>query len=138
MAHYTGKDLYVEFAGQAITGDQRTMTVNRSLDTVDTSAGADTDRSHVATLADADFSLTILDNGTAGSAIRQALKLNAAGTLTYGPEGTATGKPKYQCVATVTGFNTAYPFDGEVEYDVSLNKNGAWVLNFEDSGSVWP
>ena len=138
MARYTGKDLYIMFKGILITGDQRTFDVNRNIDMVDMSAGSDTDRSHLTTLADADFALSLLDDrDAAGSATITALALGQAGTLTYGPQGTAVGLPKYECQATVLSQNLSFPFDGEVELNATLQKNGTWALNFEDSGSVW-
>ena len=139
MAHYTGKDVYISYKGTAVSGDQRTMSVNESMDTAETSAGADTDRSYLATLKDAKFDITVLDNGTAGSAIRALLAVGtAAGTLLYAPNGTAAGMPRYRCQAFVTSFTVDYPYDGEVEIEVEWQRSGAWTYNYEVSGSVFP
>jgi len=135
--HYTGKNLYITFGGTVVSGDQRTLSKNGSVDTVDTTAGADTDKSYALTLRDATFDITILDNGGDGSAVRAALHEGNSGTLIYAPEGTAAGKPKYECYAHVTSFNTAFPYDGEVEFQVSLQKSGTWTYNYEISGSTF-
>jgi len=137
MGAYTGKNLYITFGGTVVSGDQRTLSKNGSVDTVDTTAGADTDKSYELTLRDATFDITILDNGGDGSAVRAALYEGNSGTLIYAPEGTAVGKPKYECYAHVTSFNTSYPYDGEVEFQVSLQKSGAWTYNYEISGSTF-
>ena len=135
--HYTGKNLYITFGGTVVSGDQRTLSKNGSVDTVDTTAGADTDKSYALTLRDATFEITILDNAGDGSTIRRALAEGNSGTLVYGPEGTVAGKPKYECYAYVTSFNTEYPYAGEVEFQVSLQKSGAWTYNYEISGSTF-
>lgn len=137
MSHYKGNNLYVSFGGTVISGDQRSLSKTGSVDTVDTTAGADTDKSYLTTLRDATFELTILDNGGDGSAVRRALAEGNGGTLIYGPEGTAAGKPKYECYALVTAFNTEYPYAGEVEFTVSLQKSGDWTANYEISGSTF-
>lgn len=137
MTAYTGKNLYISFGGTVVSGKQRTLSKNGSMDTVDTTSGADTDKSYATTLRDATFDITILDDGTAGANARQALAEGNSGTLIYGPEGTATGKPKYECYAHVTSFNTSYPYDGEVEFQVSLQKSGNWTSNYEISSSTF-
>ena len=134
MAHASGKDLYLIVKGTVITGDQREFSWTRSTDTIDTSAGADTDRSSLARLRDMTMSLRMLDNGTVGSAIRRALTNDGtAGTVQWAPIGTAAGNPKYECQAYVTGFDESYPFDGEIEYNVSFQRTGAMVADFDDS-----
>ncbi len=137
MAHYTGKNLYLSFGGTVLSGDQRTVSWDYTVDTVDVSAGADSDRDYLATLKDATISATFLDNSTAGSALRRACYVGGTGELIIGPEGTATGKPKYACVALVTSFKPEYPYDGEVLFDVGWQRCGAWTSNYEDSGSVF-
>lgn len=140
MAHYTGSALYITFgAGTTVlSGDQRTLDVENTMDTVDTTAGADTDKSSLPTLRDATFKVTLLDNGTAGSAVRAACAVSGTqGTFTFGPEGNSSGKPKYSCLAYVTGYNTSYPYDGEVEIEVTFQKTGSWITNYELSGSTF-
>lgn len=146
MAEYSGKNLYIKFtyatskngtaAGTVtLSGNQRTMSVNRSLDTADVSAGADTHKSYIQTLEDTTISLTMLDDGTAAATIRAAIAPGNWGTLEFGPEGTTTGKPKYTLPVHVTSFSTEYPYDGEVEYDISFQGDGAWTGNYEDSNA---
>jgi len=137
MAHYTGSDLYITYGGTELSGDHRNFEVSYTVDLLDASAGDDDSKSYVPSLKDANFRLTILDNGTAGSAVRQALVMGGTGTLEYGPEGTATGKPKYSCPVIVNELRTAYPYAGLVEITVGFQRNGDWVEHYEDMGSTY-
>lgn len=137
MAHYVGKDLYVSFGGTVINAAHRAFDVNRSVDTVDTTAGADTDKSYLATLKDGTMKLTLLDDNTAGTASRRALTVGGTGVLMWGPQGTAVGKPKYGCDAIVTAFSESYPYDGEVQIDIEFQKTGSMTYDYDGSGSTW-
>lgn len=137
MPHYTGKNVYATYGGTLITGDQRSLSWDYSADSVDTTAGADNDKSSITTVKGVTISMTILDNSTAGSATRRALAVGGTGQLIWGPEGTTTGKPKYGCGVNLMSLSTEYPYDGEVEFDVEFERSGAWDYNYEDSGSVW-
>lgn len=147
MAAATGSGLYVKYtygtskgtlSGTAtLSGKQRNLSNDSTIDTVDVSSGADTEKSFLTTLGDATFTLTMLDDFLGGSATHRACARGNHGTLEWGPLGTATGNPKYSCMAFVTGFSTEYPYDGEVEYEVEFQKDGAWITNFEISGSTY-
>ncbi|NLE57783.1 MAG: hypothetical protein GX616_05440 [Planctomycetes bacterium] len=113
------------------------MDVDEQINTIDTTAGADTDESHITGTKSCSISATFLCNGTAGSAIAAALATGSSGTLTWGPLGTAAGMPKYSCIATVASNNDSYPYDGEVEFDVEFTKNGDWISNYKHSGSTY-
>jgi hypothetical protein len=105
----------------------------------DTTAGTARDKSHILTLRGASFSYSGLQKvGSGGSAERTALALGASGTLIYGPEGTAAGKPKYSCVASLTSISATHPYDGVVELSFDLEKNGNWLAHFEHLASVFP
>lgn len=138
MAHFTGADLYITFGGVTLHGDFRSLDVSESQEVADTTAGTDDYQSHVITTKAVEMSLSLLyDNATAGTAAATALANGTQGTLEWGPEGTATGKPKYTIPATVTSFDKSIPYDDAVSYDVSLTGNGAFTNHFELSGSVW-
>lgn len=131
MAKYSGKDLYIEFAGVEIDGDQRSFTVNRSSDTIETTAGADEDKTYIARLKDATGSFDILEQTTTGgTAIYAALVEGSRGTLVFGPEGTATGKPKYECVAIITAADVSYPYNDVAMRNYSWQRDGAWITDY--------
>ena len=130
---YTGKDLYAEFicaAGTiALTGDQRSLTVDREADTVDVSAGADTDKSYLATLKDGTAEIEIIDQASvAATGIEAAMPEGTGGTLLYGPAGTASGKPKRGFVAIVTSLSMEYPYSDVVTYSISFQKSGTLLF----------
>lgn len=137
MAHYTGKDLYIEFAGESFNTDYRSLSVDRQIDTVEVSAGADTDKSYLTTLRDATFSVTYVDENASGTVVNATLYEGAYGTLTWGPEGTASGKPKFSCAAWVTSVTAGLEYATEVTRDVSLQKDGDWIENYDLSGDTW-
>ncbi len=94
MAHYSGGDLYIIFAGVVVDTDFRSFNWDDSIDLVEFTAGADTDKSYGTTLRDCSGGLSyVVENGAAGTAIDGALYIGAQGTLEWGPEGTASGKP---------------------------------------------
>ena len=134
MAHVTGKNAYISFGGVEIQADNRSLSWDESTDVADTTAGADAFESHVVTTKNVEFSLTLLyDNSAAGTATTVAVANGAAGTLDIGPEGTATGKPRYTIVGTVTGKSPTWDYDGESEFDITITANGAWVNHYDTS-----
>lgn len=112
MGKFTGKDLYVEFAGQEITADFTEFSEDEEVATVDASAGADVARTYLTTLEDgtATLALKAKTDGTATTDPWQLLDKGATGTLIWAPEGTATGKSKHSVNSIVTNRNRAYPY----------------------------
>ena len=135
MARYTGKDLYVQwvYSGGTVelNGDFRTLTVSEETDTDDASAGADTHRSYEPTLGDTTIELEMLDNDAAFNTVWPALKPQTKGTLTWGPQGTATGKPKRSVPALVNSRDHEIPYDGMVNITVEFQAQD-WI-----SDSTW-
>ena len=135
MAHHTGKNLYIEYRGVTISGDQRSFSSSETVDTAETTAGADVGKSYLPTLEDASGSFELVDDGVEGSAIYQAL-FNNEGTLTWGPEGTASGKPKYSCAVIITGRDQSTPYDDTVMRTYNWQRNGDWIEHY-DNGDTW-
>jgi hypothetical protein len=132
MAHYTGKNLYIEWRGVDLTtqAQYRSLSVENSVDTVEVSAGNDTDKSFLTTLRDATFTLTIVDDTNAhGGTVRREFAIDQYGTLVYGPEGTETGMPRFECAAWVTSVTAGVEYATEVTREISLQKDGAWIEN---------
>ena len=128
MAKLSGKNLYVSFGGVVLSGEQRSFDVTLSQESADATAGADDYRNFVSTVKTIEASMEIVmkEHSVGGSAIKAALAAGAEGTLLWGPEGTATGKPKYGFYARVSEASETIPFD-----DV-------WVKNitFEHAGTA--
>lgn len=127
---YTGKDLYAKFtcsAGTiALTGDQRSLSVDREIDTVDITAGSEVDKSYLGTIKDGTAEVEVMDQGgVAATDFEAALPEGTTGTLEYGPKGTATGKPKRGFGALVKSVSVAYPYSDAVVSTISFQKSGA-------------
>lgn len=138
MAHEhraIGKDGYVSFAGAEISADYRTFEVELSVDTVETSAGADASKSYIATLKDGTAKMTYAYSGTAGTAYTSLLGVGAKGTLLWGAEGTALGKPKGGAVAIVTGHSKPMSYNEIISRTVTFQFTGD--LLHDDDVDTW-
>jgi hypothetical protein len=136
---YTGETLALTFDDTPIQADFLRFVVDDSIATVDITAGNTSDRAHIATTRQVIFRVELLQQAksTSGTPIRQAMRVGNRAELIYAPEGTASGKPKYACYATVTACKITYPFEDVVRMDVELRRDGAFSAHFEDLGSVF-
>ena len=143
MPHMSGKDLVIRFIYSGgtvvVSGDQREVSWDEQQNTADTTAGDDGYESHINTTRNVNGSISLLDNGVDGSAIYAAMTTGTRGTLEWGNEGTATGKPKYGLPVTITSGNSSMPYAGEIvrQYQWRGNDKTGWTANWERSGSTW-
>lgn len=94
-AGITGKNAYISFGGTTLHTDYRNLNADNSIATVDQSAGADDGITRLTTLEDSTFSVEVKrPAGSSGTTNWAGLVVGSEGTFEYGPEGTATGKPK--------------------------------------------
>lgn len=125
MARLTGKDLYVEFGGQDISGDFRTLEVSQEEDLEDVTAGSDAAHQYAAVRVDGRASFTGLYDDTNGETVWDAVAPGTSGILTWGAAGTAAGKPKSSVSAIVASRSMSIPYDGAIEISVEFQYNGA-------------
>jgi hypothetical protein len=144
MAEFRGDKLIVQWihgAGTlAITSQYRTLAVEQMVDTIDASAGTASAKKYILGLDDVTMELgyVVQDaEGTATTVARRALAVKSYGTLTWGPEGSAVGLPKYSCPAWITTVSEESKYDGLQERSVSFQRNGAWITHFDGLGSTW-
>ncbi len=131
---YTGSALFAEFIHSAgtvtLTGDQRSLTVDREVDTVDISAANEGDKSYLATLKDGSAEIEVLDQGSSGAASFEVLlPEGTSGTLIYAPLGTASTKPKRGFAAIITSVGVEYPYADVVVYRISFQKTGSVLFS---------
>ena len=130
MTAFRGKDLFVSFAGSAgtvtLSGDFTQLTYTPSIALLDQSAGADTERTYVNSLKDSTVAITMKQQAV-GTVIANALVPGISGTITWGEEGTASGKPKHTLPAISQGAAMNIPFDNLVELSCTFQGNGAIV-----------
>lgn len=134
----TGADYVIQFRGVDITPRYRSFDPGLREETADITAGGDQVRLYAPTLRTVAPRLSgIYDGGTVtGTAILGALKEGNEGTLLWGPEGTAAGKPKWGIVGRVTRFNVPADYDGETEVEVEWsNLQGTFL--FDGRTAVW-
>lgn len=117
MTSYTGQNLYVSFGGTVAQADYRSFEPESEIGMEDGSAGADVGRTYLATLKDGNASLTLRSiSGTAGTAMWAGWVDGAAGTLVWGPEGTATGKIKGSVYAKISKRSAPDEYDQVAEW----------------------
>lgn len=129
----TGPDLVVQFihsGGTAtLSGDQKTFSYSREQETADATAGADGARVNIATVKKFSATLETHYIGTAGSATWGSAALGVSGTLLFGPQGTAAGKPKGGFPAIITKQDIDAPFDDVIKLSVEFMGRGAELFN---------
>lgn len=98
MATYNGNNVYLEWDGVDISAYWTSdVDFSESVDTVDTTAGAgQAHRQRAVGLADTSISLTVIYDDVDLSSYVGKLVPGTVGTLTYGPEGSGSGKPKFE------------------------------------------
>ena len=128
MTDYTGKNVYMTFIHPAgtvvLSGDFRTVNTSENVSLADATAGADADRTFLATIKDGNISYAGLHQ-SAGTALKQALEAGNVGTVILSPEGTASTKPKETYPVISMGAKMNYPYDNVVEVACEFTKNGA-------------
>jgi hypothetical protein len=130
-----GNQAYISFKGTAISADYRKFEVELSQDTVEKSAGVEASKSYIATLKDGTAKLTYAYVGTSGSAYTGLFALGEKGTLLWGPEGNATGKPKGGAEAIVVAHSKPMSYNELITRTVTFQFTGG--LLFNDDVDVW-
>ena len=125
----TGKDAYINWASSAgtinLSGDYRSVSINESVDTAETTAGADTHKTYLPTIKSATINyLGLFPSG--GTALYAALAAGVQGTLTVAPEGTASGKVSKVYPAISMGASYDTPYADVVTVTCTFQSNGAW------------
>ena len=115
----------------SLAGDYRTCTWSPTIAYEETSAGSDTQVGRLTSLLDAKASVTLVAQ-TGGTQIVAALAAGKSGTLTIGPEGTATGKRKITFPCYCDGASYDHPYAGVVAISCGFTGAGAILANFTD------
>lgn len=128
MTDVTGKNLAVNwiYSGGtvALNTDYRSFNMSDNIDMAETTAGADTDKTYIATIKDSTIDWSGLYQSK-GTALETALAVGTGGTLVVYPEGTASGYPVINYPAIVSSYKKAVPYNEVIAIDVTFQKNGA-------------
>lgn len=140
MAEFNGKGLVIQWADNSgtvvVSGLQTAFNVDDKAKLIETTAGADISTEYIAGNIDCSASMTVLHNGTAGTALYNRLAMNANGTLIWSPLGTATTQPKYSKLAFVSGRKHDFPPDDKVTIAFDFQLSGPYIWN-GDAGDKW-
>lgn len=129
MTAVSGSALYLAWvwSGGTVTlqGDFRQFSWTPTLSLIESSAGSDTFREFIPGIGEGgDISCTMVMQA-GGTALIAALARATEGTILYGPEGTATNKPKSTIPAISKGPSYSQPYDDVVEFSVSWQQSAA-------------
>lgn len=129
MATYNGDELVVTWTrhdGTAtLTGIQRELTLNSSMDFADHSGGTVNYRRRKKTIGDYDAQIvTLWDTSNLGTAAMTLLADGNEGTLNIAPLGTATGNPKGTYPMVVENKGLPIPFDDGIVLTLGFLANG--------------
>lgn len=128
---FTGSGAYLKFGATELQTYYRTAAFDETVDLVDKSAGADGNKTYLSALKDGTYTQDIV-MPTGGTALITALAVGTSGTLLFGPEGTAAGKPKASVLAIIQSRGRPLAYNDVTTMSVTWQFNGA-VTN-----SVWP
>ena len=125
MAKYTGRNMVVKFGTVNVAGQGRNLDISQSANELDVTSYGSTAQEFIAGLTERSATLEILDDDTA-SLIRTSTQAGSVGSLTWFPQGTTAGLPKFSVgTAVITEQNLQYPYDDVVLMNVSMRLSGA-------------
>ena len=122
----TGSAYYIVWESKILSVDYRTADTDEEMGTVDQSAGADTDRTFLTTLKGGGKTYTG-KHAAADTTLWGAVLPGTEGTLEWGEEGTAAGKPRHKVNAIVTNRHKGAAYDGLVVISASWIYSGALI-----------
>jgi hypothetical protein len=106
-----------------LSADSRKFTVDEEVEIVDGSAGSDSYKPKYATQFDATANVELVGQ-TGGTVLWAAVAPASSGTLEWGPEGTATGKPRHYAIAIVSKRTKDIPYDDVVTLNIDFDISG--------------
>lgn len=129
-----GKDAQFRIDGTAgtlvnISNTLNEITMPREIETAETTAFGNGDKTYITGLADATISLSGMFDATTDSTINgdiANLKSGSVATLSfeYGPSGSAGGSPKFTGEALITSYEIGSPVGDVVTYSLELQVTG--------------
>ena len=119
---FAGSALKLQFGGTDLATAYRSFEPEESVNVVDASHGSDTGRRKIVTLRDGRVTVEMVDLND-GSTIWNAVVPGTGGTLIWGEQGTAAGRPKHSVYAVVASRRRSVPYDGVVTIRVEFEFN---------------
>ena len=129
-----GKSAYFALDGTAaslvaISDTLNEITMPREIETAETTAFGNTDKTYITGLADATISLSGMFDATVDTMINgdiANLKSGSVSTLSfeYGPSGSTSSLPKFTGEALITSYEIGSPVGDVVTYSLELQVTG--------------
>lgn len=127
IAKYTGKDMVIKFGATNISGQGRSLDIQQTADEIDVTAYGSVEKEFIVGKMERSASLEVLDDA-ASSAIRTALTPGSINSMTWFPQGTNAGSPKFTAATAVILENSiSYPYDDAVVMSVNVRLSGGVV-----------
>ncbi|SRR5581483_6559466 len=125
MPEYVGGAAgYIKFGTTVLAADFRTFDAEEEVGLADASAGNDANRTYLVTLKDGKATIELVAQAD-GTALWNALAPGTQGTLEWGDEGSAVGKPRHTVNAIVQKRKRTVPYDDIVVLNFDLQFSGA-------------
>lgn len=129
-----GKNAQFELEGTNLSNTLNEISLPREIETAETTAFGDADKTYITGLADATISLSGMFDATTNSAISTVISNLKSGSIasasfTYGPSGSAGGSPKFTGEALVTSYEISSPVGDVITYSLELQCTGAITGN---------
>jgi len=125
MAFQHGKNSYLSVDGTVISSYTDSCSLDRSIDTSETTAFGDDDRTYIAGLRSSTFTASGHWDAT-GDGVLIGADDGATVAFVYGPEGNDSGDVQYSGNAILTSYNQQSGVGDKV----------AWSASFQITGSV--
>jgi len=125
-----GKNAQFELAGTNLSTTLNEISLPREIETAETTAFGDQDKTYIVGLSDATVSLSGMFDATTNTAINSIITNLKSGSIasasfTYGPSGSAASSPKFTGNALVTSYEISSPVGDVITYSLELQCTGA-------------
>lgn len=124
MAFVHGSNSAISVDGTALTAYVDSVTHDRTMETAETTAFSNDDKTFIAGLYDGSFSLTGHWDSTADSTLHGTFD-GATISIIYGPAGSTTGLVRYTATCLVTSYNITSQVGDRVNWSASFQRTGA-------------
>jgi len=115
----TGTGMYLKFVSTVLSTNYRSYSTSDKMGLVDQSAGNDSGSTYLTTLRDGSMQ-TSVKHKAGDTAVWAAMAPGTEGTLEWGEEGTAAGKPKHTVNAYVQSRQQAANYNDLIIVDLQF------------------
>lgn len=132
---YTGKDMVITINAIELTAEYKSLTVKESMNSAEATGGADGHEFSLTTYGAGSVDVEVLgvrEADTNYADIQTETAKGSVGPLVWGPEGDATGLPRF----TAAGYVESR--DGEYKFDDAVGLKFSYKLTASITEDTWP